>query len=75
MLARLFPLDHEGRQDRAACRRSPNAAGRKRIQRKGVPDARLIVPQLHFSDETGEEQVAQYPDITGLAGVIIFNKR
>lgn len=43
VLTRLFPLDHEGRQDRTGRRRAANAAGRKRIQREGVPDARLIV--------------------------------
>ena len=54
VLARLFPLDHEGCQDRAAYRRTPNAARRKRIQREGIPDVRLIVTQLNFGDETGK---------------------
>jgi hypothetical protein len=53
VLARLFPLDHEGGQDRTGRHRTPNAAGRERIQREGIPDARLIVPQLDFGDETG----------------------
>lgn len=68
MLARLFPLDHEGRQDRTGRRRAANTVRRKRIQRKRIPQVRPVVAQLDFGDETGEEQAAQYPDIASLAG-------
>ncbi len=57
MLARLLPLDHEGRQDRTGCCRAPNAAGRKCIQREGVPDARLIVAQLTFVMKRGNSKL------------------
>jgi hypothetical protein len=40
------------------------------IQREGIPDARLIVAQLNFSDETGKWQAAQHPNIADLAGCL-----
>ena len=49
---RLLFLDYEVCQDRTGCRRTPNAARCKRIQKEGIPDARLTVTRFDFGDET-----------------------
>ena len=58
VLARLLSLDHEGGQDRTGCRRAPNAARRKRIQREEYLACARSFAQLGFGGKSWDSKLS-----------------